>query len=962
MGILRRSAHSLLFFGLLSVGTASFSAQGKAPSGAIRTPPWNSETSDLRADDRIIYGKLANGLRYAIRHNERPQNQVLVRMGIDFGSAAEAEDEQGLAHFIEHMAFNGTTNVPEGEMVKMLERLGLKFGADTNASTGYTMTDYRLDLPKADPALIERALFLMRETASELLFQPEAVDRERGVVIAEMRQRENFNFQRSRAQNDLFYPDSFYSTRYPIGKKAILETAPAERMKALYQKWYTPDRARIVIVGPVDVAAVEAEIARKFGDWKPAAAPLGEIDSCQFDTKRPASAAIFEHPEINETVNVERLLPDRARPDTWERSLWTLKMSIASSILSERLTRKSRAEDIPLLGGGVSTAVGFCDRHARVGFGVSGKDGSWKVLLPLMEKLVRQGVEHGFSKAEVDEQIKRLDASFANGVANESTTPSSSYANTLTRLDEDIISSAQQRQLQWLGMRAFLTPEAIHTEFAHWFSQLQDPQIFLSTRNAEAATGTTLLDAFRDSRATPVDPPAKREQIVWGYSDFGPAGTVVEDKRIADLDIRTVRFANGVRLNLKKTDFEANRVRWSLRIDGGEMAFGKQDAMLAMLMNGAYVGGGLGKHPIDDIRALLAGSTASASLGAGEDVFGASGSVVVKDLEQQLQLTAAFLSDPGYRDEALRLFRRPLPEYYSRLNSTPGSTLSVEVPRILTGGDPRFVLPPLEQLQSADFVALKAALADALMRNRLEIGLVGAVDEKEAIALVARTLGAMPARSETALDLDQARIPGLSGDTGIHDLYHKGESNQLGWRRTWTTTDDSDFKLEQTLDLLARAMQIRLIDELREKLGATYGASASSAMSDSYRGFGTFSLSTDGDPKHLEAIEAAVDAVVAEFVKEPMSTDLFERARKPALESYADWRKRNPTWLDIVAVAQGKPDRLERFRINETQFRSISREEIWAAAKRFLQDKPSFTFRAIPEKNGAADGAGKIAK
>ena len=168
--------------------------------------------------------------------------------------------------------------------------------------------------------------------------------------------------------------------------------------------------------------------------------------------------------------------------------------------------------------------------------------------------------------------------------------------------------------------------------------------------------------------------------------------------------------------------------------------------------------------------------------------------------------------------------------------------------------------------------------------------------------------------------------------------------------------------VQQTLDLLARAMQIRLIDELREKLGATYGASASSAMSDSYRGFGTFSLSTDGDPKHLEAIEAAVDAVVAEFVKEPMSADLFERARKPALESYADWRKRNPTWLDIVAVAQSKPGRLERFRINETQFRSISREEIWAAAKRFLKDKPSFTFRAIPEKNEAAEASGKFAK
>ena len=194
---------------LLLASGAVAAAPGGAPAGAERTVAWNAETSDLEPDGSVIYGKLANGLRYAIRPNQRPQSQVVVRMALDFGSAVEADDEQGLAHFIEHMAFNGTTNVPEGEMVKMLERLGLSFGADTNASTGYTQTQYKLDLPKAEPALIERALFLMRETASEVQFNPQAVDRERGIVIAEMRERENFGFQSARAANNLFFPGTF---------------------------------------------------------------------------------------------------------------------------------------------------------------------------------------------------------------------------------------------------------------------------------------------------------------------------------------------------------------------------------------------------------------------------------------------------------------------------------------------------------------------------------------------------------------------------------------------------------------------------------------------------------------------------------------------------------------------------------------------------------------------------------
>jgi zinc protease len=173
---MKNALRFILGFAIIFGGSADALA---APSGAERTQPWNAETSDLEPDASIIYGRLPNGLRYAIRPNHRPQNQVLVRMTIDFGSAAEGEDEQGLAHFIEHMAFNGSTNVPEGEMVKMLERLGLSFGADTNASTGYTQTQYKLDLPKADTRLIERALFLMRETAREISFNPAAVDRER---------------------------------------------------------------------------------------------------------------------------------------------------------------------------------------------------------------------------------------------------------------------------------------------------------------------------------------------------------------------------------------------------------------------------------------------------------------------------------------------------------------------------------------------------------------------------------------------------------------------------------------------------------------------------------------------------------------------------------------------------------------------------------------------------------------
>ncbi|WP_397598583.1 M16 family metallopeptidase [Sphingorhabdus sp.] len=932
------------------VGTPALSAapQEKAKvHGTERTAPWNAETSDLEPDASIIYGRLPNGLRYAIRPNQRPQNQVLVRMTIDFGSAAEAEDEQGLAHFIEHMAFNGSTNVPEGEMVKMLERLGLSFGADTNASTGYTRTEYKLDLPKADPRLIERALFLMRETAGNISFNPAAVDRERGIVLAERRERENFAFQRGRAANNLFFPNTYYSTRYPIGLAEIIETAPADRLKALYHKWYRPDRIKIIIVGPVDPVAIERELANKFADWQVAAPPLGNLDRCELDTSRGLSAASFTHPEINEAIGVQQFLKDKPRPDTVERAMFELKMQIASAIISQRISRRSRSEDIPFLGGGVNFALGICDNYAAVGFGAAGKDGSWRALLPFTEQAVRQALQYGFDDTEVAEQIKRLDTSYENNAKAEGTEQSASIANALVGLDDDVYNSDAYRLLLWRQLRPFMTKAAINAEFAKWFGQMTAPQMFLSTKQTSGTQSDDILAAYAASRAVAVAAPVARQASAFAYTDFGPAGTVVADTVIPDLGIRTIRFANGVLLNLKKTDFEDNRVRYSLRIDGGQLHFAKDAAVLAWLMSGAYVSGGLAAHDFEDLRSLLAGTTVTPAFGVAEDYFGGTGAVAPVDLERQLQVMAAYTKYPAYADSALRLFRRPLPEIYARLDATPGSALSIAMARIMTDNDPRFALAPLDDIQAADFTKLKSALGDALIQNRLEIAIVGDLDEAATIGAVARTFGAMPTRTGTAdMTAQDARWSTASGN---FDIPHKGEANQLGWRRIWPTTGDRDQKLTQSMDLLARAVTLRLTDELREKLGATYGVQAGSEMSDIYRDRGAFSISTSGDPKDLAAIENTVDLVMAEIVKAPVDSDLFERARKPVLESYADWKKRNPTWLGVAAEAQTNPDRLNRFRQNEKTFNSITAQDLWALAKQYLGKPAQFTFRALPD-------------
>ena len=238
----------------------------------------------------------------------------------------------------------------------------------------------------------------------------------------------------------------------------------------------------------------------------------------------------------------------------------------------------------------------------------------------------------------------------------------------------------------------------------------------------------------------------------------------------------------------------------------------------------------------------------------------------------------------------MRLYRRGLPEWFSRRDATPQAALGASIGRIMTDDDPRFSLLPQSLRGKRGFWALDAALGDALTSNRLQIGLTGAFDEDEAIAIVARTFGALPKRNADASDYAEARRNAWSAATGTHEVSHRGEANQLSWQRIWTTTDDGDQRLKLSMEIFASVAQIRLIDELREQLGATYGAAANSSMSNTYSDRGTFVIATDGDPKDLAAIEAAVDSVMAELLAAPASADLFERARKPTLEAYADWR------------------------------------------------------------------------
>ncbi|MBW8295593.1 pitrilysin family protein, partial [Sphingopyxis sp.] len=417
--------------------TTAVTAATNPQSDAARA--WNFAASDVPVDPNIVFGVLPNGMKYALLANSTPKDSVVLRMRFDVGSFAEADDQRGLAHFLEHMAFNGSTNVPEGEMIKLLERKGLAFGADTNASTGFDETIYKLDLPNASDDLIDTGLMLMRETGSELTIDPAAVDRERGIILSERRARDTYQLRNLVDQLDFQMQGMTVASRIPVGTEEVIKTAPAARLRDLYDRYYRPERATLVMVGDFDPAAVEAKITARFGDWKGRGAAGADPDIGTVDYQRAAAADDFIDPAIQDSVTIAAFKPWTLEPDTKAKRARTLAENIGEAIVSRRLGKLALDEDSPILAGYFSEAAGW-RVFDQVTVGAVAKEGAWKEALALIEQEQRRAIQHGFTQAEVDEQLATRRTAFRNAVAGVTTRRSDALADALvTAATGDIV-------------------------------------------------------------------------------------------------------------------------------------------------------------------------------------------------------------------------------------------------------------------------------------------------------------------------------------------------------------------------------------------------------------------------------------------------------------------------------------------------------------------------------------------
>ena len=911
--------------------------------------------SDLKPDEDITYGKLSNGLRYAVRSNSTPTKTATLLMRIDTGSLNETDETRGIAHFLEHMAFNGSENVPEGEMTKRLERFGLAFGADTNASTSFDETIYQLELPDVSEEMLNETLGLMRETADRLTLAPDAIERERGVIQAERRARSNPSFRAFLDQLDFLAGHTILPKRLPIGTEETIDSVTEDQFRAFYEAWYRPENTFVTLVGDLSPEYAIEKIEEFFGDWQGAAdVSPGKAFEMKSAALTKPRARVYADPEIQTSVSVSLLKPFEVEKDTAANRKEGLIEGMGHRILNRRLGKLARTEDAAFISAGAGQSNYF-DIAEIASLSVNTEPENWENGLAQAEQALRQALEYGFTQAELDEQIANIENAIEVSVQTSPTRRTSRLAREImgSFSGETVVTHPKSNLERFESYKDEITLDAIEAAFRDaWDGLSGSAQLYLQTSEVLEDGEARLEAAFLNTQNTDVAPRDVEDALEFAYSEFGTAGKVKNREYLEDLDATLITFENNVRLNFKKTPYEDNVIRLSARIGAGMLSAPTLEAPgFEIYTQNMLSLSGLAKHKVDDISTLMAGKSVGVGRGFSDTSMTLSGSTTPDDLALQLQLMTAYATDPGYRPEAQAQYEKFIRSWYPTLDSTPGGVASRDIGRILRNGDTRWGIPAEADLLNVDIDRIKNWMNTHVQGGAIELTAVGDIDEDVLIETIAKTFGALDTRPETFFEPDPelTKISFPKGSRRPVVLSHAGDAETASLYIYWPAPDGTDIALSRKRQMVSDLFDLRLTEVLREEEGATYSPGVSQSGSRIYKGYGFMGAQIEVSPDQIDVMAERIREVAAEFHRGEIDQDVFERAKKPILENLETSLESNSLWMGVLSQAQSDPESVDRFRSRDEMYQNMTLEDIKPVAKQVFQDEKSIEVQILPE-------------
>lgn len=876
-----------------------------ARAAAPPAPTTPALTSAVPRDPAIRTGTLPNGMAYYIRVNSRPEKRVELRLAVGVGSTAEADDQQGLAHFLEHMNFNGSAHFKPGELIKYLESIGARFGADANAYTSFDETVYELTIPTDRDSLVTRGLEAMSDYAGRALLLDTEIDRERGVVLEEWRLGQGAGNRMRRKQFPVLYHGSHYADRLPIGKPEILEHVPAQRIRDFYRDWYRPENMAIVAVGDFNPDVMEKRIRAEFVDIR-GQGPRKPVQTWEVPPHPETLISVAADKEARgSTVAITFKHPRRAR-GTVESFRENLKTGLFQTMLNQRLTEISRASDAPFLrafayDSGLGRTVDTFNMSATTTDGTQAT--GLKGLVREMERVRR----HGFLASELERAKVDLLSTYESAWREKDKTESADFAGQYVGnfLDQEPIPS-----IDWEYETAHQLVPAITLEevagLAKRFIHDDNRVILAQSPEKDGLTPPTedgLRAALAEATAAPVTPWEDRT-AGRGLMDTKPApGRVVATRVIDEIGVTVWTLSNGVEVWVKPTDFKNDEILFRATALGGASMADPADYQEAANVSSMLGETGFGGFTPVEIEKLLTGKLVSGSPIVGNYTHGLAGSSTPKDLETALQLLYLNVTQPGDRAEGFEVWKKRLATGVANRLASPEAVFSDKA-RALNSGNFYMTRPltpgAVDSLRLAPALAFyRKAFANAA---DFTFSFVGAFKPEELKPLVELYIASLPSTGKATSNFV---------DRGIKFPATVQKAQVLRGMEPKAQTSISFFadpgrdELEMhRLRVAAAILRTHLREILREELGGTYSVSVGTGNMQPLPGYGTVGIGFGSAPENVDRMVAAVFKEVKRLRDEGPTADDLHKQQEIERRELETSEKQNGYWLGSLETSR----------------------------------------------------------
>ena len=894
--------------------------------------------SDLPADPAVLKGTLENGLTYLVMKNSEPKGRVSMHLAVKSGSFNETDEEQGLAHYLEHMLFNGSENFPPGELIKYFQRIGMSFGGDANAHTGFFETVYDVVLQTGDKKSLAEGLLVMRDYAAGALLLESEVERERGVILAEKRDRDSISVRNQRRSLAFELPGLRINDRYPIGTEEVIRSADSALLKGYYDAWYRPETMAVVVVGDMEPSEAIALIKERFTDLAPRA-PKRDIPDYGEFTHVGHKAFYAFNPEAGSTqVTVEVLRQHPKRSDSFETRKRQMILSMASQVLGNRLDDRIGKEGTPFTSAASGTGT-FMD---QVDYGIlvgECEPGRWRETLFELDNALRSALAYGFTEAEVlrvkKEQINALVQAEKRAPTRNSRDLASMLVSGFTR-DGVVVSPEDVRRL-FEPVVEGVTPEVLWEALISMWNA--DHRLVLVEGNlklegGDEAAADKILSAYTESRQVAAVKPVVKASASFPYLERPQRpGRVVSITEPESLGVKVVTFDNGVVLNLKTTDYKKGEVIYALEFGRGLSRMRRVKPGMAALASDVMNESGLGKLTREETERALAGTNTGFAYAAGQGRFSISGSSTPEEASHLMQILYTMVTDTQLKDEAYVLSKKRFAQGLDELGRTVDGVLDRDSQAFFTGDLARFGYPDAKGVEALSVADVLRVVMPALETEPLELSIAGDFDEDAMIALCGAWLGALPKRvavsvAPVSLDFPEGKRERRKVATTI---------DRAAVMVGWPTTGNGNISRTRRLSVLGGLFRERLRETVRETLGVAYSPSAWSNASSTYRRFGVMQALVTVSPDKEAEVIAAIESIAKGLRETPATEDELRRVVDPLVNRIADYRRTNGYWLN--SVMRGSSLRPERFTWATTMmedYASIDSDSLNRLARRYL--------------------------